>query len=89
MRQRGKVDRNQQYIVSALRQAGVSVKSTASVGDGFPDLVAGYRGQTYLLEVKSGDNALTPDEQAFFAEWRGLVRVVRSAEDALSAVGAA
>lgn len=44
-------DANEPEIVKALRAAGASVKIDKS-GDGAPDLLVGYRGVTYHLEVK-------------------------------------
>ena len=74
-----KVDANHLEIVEALRDAGgdrISVVSSARMGDGFPDLVIGLDGDTYLAEVKDGDKppsrrALTPDQVAFVNNWRG------------------
>jgi len=92
MRRFAKVDANQKTIVAALRDAGVSVKQTHMVGQGFPDLACGFRGKTYLLEVKDGsrppsERRLTPDEAAWFEEWRGHAEVVCCIEEALAAVG--
>lgn len=43
-------DSNEAEIVAALRAAGASV--TPLSAEGVPDLLVGYRGATYLLEVK-------------------------------------
>lgn len=69
------------------------MRSTAAIGDGFPDLAVGWRGVTYLLEVKDGSKpkskrTLTPDEQKFHNEWRGAAAVVTSLDDALRTIGA-
>lgn len=85
------MDANQGDIVRALRAAGASVAITSSLGDGFPDLVAGLRGRNVLLEVKDGSKPpsarrLTPDEEAFHRAWRGEVVVVETAEQAIRAV---
>ena len=90
---RHRSDNNQRDIVDGLRKAGVSVFVTSNIGIGFPDLVAGLRGKTFLLEVKNPDvslakRALTPDEDKFHSGWRGHVRIVHSMEEALAAVGA-
>lgn len=83
-----KTDANQAEIVAALRKAGATVTITARLGNGFPDLVVGRNGATYLLEVKKPGAKLTPDEARFFCEWAGHCTVVRSPEEALQAVGA-
>lgn len=88
MRQRARVDINQREIVAALRRAGASVQVLSQVGQGVPDLLVSRAGTNYLLEVKAGPrDALTPDEAAWHDAWRGQVCVVRSAEEALAAVG--
>lgn len=91
MRRFGKVDRNQEEIVAALRAIGCSVHSTASIGGGFPDLTVGRHGRTYLLEIKDGEQIpskqkLTTDEKKFFDEWRGHAVVVKSVGEAIEAV---
>ena len=94
MRKRAKVDSNQTAIVDALRKAGAFVQSMAAIGRGCPDLLAGYRGQTYILELKDGSKVpsarrLTEDQLRWHAQWTGgPLMVVESADDALKAIGA-
>ena len=89
MRRANRVDYNQSVIVESLRKAGAYVR-IATMGDGVPDLLVGYKGFTLLLEVKDGDKPpsqrkLTTAEQKFFDEWTGgLLAVVESVEDALA-----
>lgn len=92
MRRAAKVDANQKDIVDALRLAGASVVSTASMADGFPDLVVGYEGANYLIEVKDGGKPpskqkLTADQVEFFASWQGSAQVARNVEEALAVIG--
>ena len=54
MRRAARTDQNHSQIVAALRALGWLVKSTAAVGDGFPDLVIAKQGRVLLLEVKDG-----------------------------------
>jgi hypothetical protein len=88
MRRANRIDDNQNDIVTALRKAGATVR-VISQGDGIPDLLVGFRGETILLEVKDGNKppsarTLTPAEKKFFDEWEGgLCMVVKSVEDAL------
>jgi len=86
-----RVDKNQAAIVDALRKAGASVFVTSKVGSGFPDLVVGYGGATYLLEIKNpnvpkSDRQLTKEQSVFFCFWRGHVEVVLTPEEALQVV---
>jgi len=52
-RKRSRRDPNQGEIVEALRAAGASVEELDDVGAGVPDLLVGFRGRNFLLEVKS------------------------------------
>lgn len=88
----GRTDANHAEIVRALRSAGCSVQSLASVGDGCPDLLIGRAKQNFLLEVKDGSaipskQRLTHDEINFHTYWSGQVAVVLSVDEALKAVG--
>lgn len=93
MRKYGKIDANQAAIVKALRQAGATVQSLASVGDGAPDLLVGFRLQTVLLECKDGSKPpsareLTDDQIEWHLNWRGgPCMVVNSVDEALAAIG--
>jgi Holliday junction resolvase len=87
MRRAAKVDANQGEIVEALRKAGASVQSLASIGRGCPDLVAAKGAQCWLIEVKGDKGKLTPDQVEWIANWRGAVHIVRTVDDALQLVG--
>ena len=84
-----KIDANQNEVVAALRKIpGCSVAITSMVGQGFPDLVVGYKYRNYLIELKDGKKPpsarkLTPDEQKFFSTWQGEVWVCNSLDDVL------
>ena len=85
MRRAARVDANQDQIVSALRSAGASVWII-----GLPvDLLVGYKGHTFLVEVKStSKKRLTSLQADFFENWGGstLCRV-NDAESALRMIG--
>jgi hypothetical protein len=87
-----RTDANHQIIVEALRAAGATVR-TISQGDGLPDLLVGFAGETILMEVKDGDKVasarkLTTAEAKFFNEWTGgKLVIVTSVDDALACVG--
>ena len=86
VRKYGKIDDNHTSIVKALRQCGVSVESLAPIGGGKPDLLCGYHGKNYLLEVKYAGGELTPDQKKFFSTWRGQVNKVETFEEAWAVV---
>jgi len=88
MRKAAKIDDNQKAIVNVLRQIGASVQSLAATGKGCPDLLIGYRGINYLMEVKDGDKVLskqklTIDQEHWHSLWRGSVHIVKSVDEAL------
>jgi hypothetical protein len=82
-----RVDRNQAEIVRALRQAGASVTLLHEVGAGCPDLLVGFLGVNYLLEVKTLRGRLNDRERAWHRAWRGRSAVVRTVEEALKQIG--
>lgn len=97
-------DQNEPGIVEALRSVGASV---TKLGDtGVPDLLVGFRGGTWLLEVKrplgvrggmperrdheGGAGDMTAAQVKWWSAWKGSPAiVVRTAEEALAAIGAA
>jgi len=83
-----RIDSNQPEIVKALRNVGATVTCTHIVGDGFPDLVVGYRGCNFLLEVKIPGGKLNEVEQDWHNAWRGQKLVVDCPNAALAAIGA-
>ena len=82
----GRVDLSQKPIVDGLRKAGITAHSIATVGDGVPDVVAGWHGVTVLLETKTGNAGLTAAERAWHETWGGQVAVVRTPEETITAV---
>ena len=94
-----KRDGNEREIVAALRAAGASVSHLSDAG--VPDLLVGYLGETYLLEVKEtgqgqnkrramgGEGDLTPSQVKWWSTWIGRPAVVvRTVDEALAAIGA-
>lgn len=78
MRRAAKVDVNQSDIVDAFRRLGATVQTLHSVGQGVPDLLVGYRGNNYLIEVKDGAKTkLTDDQVAWHNRWAGQVVIIR------------
>jgi hypothetical protein len=68
MRRAARVDANQEAIVSALRAANAYVWII-----GLPvDLLVGYKGHTFLVEIKStSKKRLTKLQADFFDSWGG------------------
>ena len=85
MRRAARVDATQAQIVSALRAANAYVWII-----GLPvDLLVGYNGHTFLVEVKTNEKKkLTKLQTDFFANWTGgtLCRI-DSPEAALRMIG--
>ena len=85
MRHAARVDENQAAIVKALRGAGAYVWII-----GLPvDLLVGYKGHTFLVEIKStSKKRLTSLQADFFENWSGgtLARI-DSPEAALRMLG--
>lgn len=91
MRLAARVDRNQLVIVQALRKMGCSVAITSALGHGFPDLVVGFSGKTFLMELKDGSKPLsrqklTLQEENFFKTWKGHMTIIRSVDEAVNFV---
>ncbi len=89
-----RVDANQAAIVSALRQVGAYVLFTFQLKNCF-DLLVGYRGRTFLMEVKdpaqpASKRQLTAGEAKFKSEWRGSpYHVVHTVEEAIAIITSA
>ena len=82
---------NQATIVEALRAVGATVVSLAPIGKGVPDLLVGFGGGTYLLEVKNRAGRglrLTDDQARWHTGWRGHVAVVSTVAEALGVIAA-
>lgn len=86
-----RIDANQNEVVTALRKLGFSVAITSMLGKGFPDLVVGTNKCNYLFELKDNKKTpsqkkLTPDEEKFFAGWRGQVNKVETIDEILEII---
>ena len=89
-----RVDNNQSQIVTRLREIGASVIDLSAVGGGVCDLLVGYRGVNYLIEVKNretdyGKRGLNKNQKDLADEWRGsAIHVVYTRDEALKIIGA-
>ncbi len=79
---RHRADHNQNEIVAALEAIGCTVYKI-----GRPvDLVVGRGAKNWLIDCKSKTGKKTPFQERFFTEWKGQVRIVRSAQEAIDLV---
>lgn len=86
-----RIDRNQNEIVQFFRNSGFSVAITSGLGAGFPDVVLGFQGCNFLVEIKDGNKPpsaqkLTDAESKFFDQWKGQVCIINSIEAAINLV---
>ena len=87
-----KPDANQSEIIDGLRSLGATVVSLSNVGGGCPDIVIGYKGVNYLVEIKDGnkpksERELRAKQHAFFDSWKGQVEVATSLDECLKIIG--
>ena len=82
-----RVDANQAEIVADLRKCGASVHDLHEVGSGCPDIVVGFRGVNYLIEIKALDEKLNIRQITWHREWQGQVSIARTSEEALHIIG--
>ena len=77
-----RTDGNQKALVLAFHRFGASVQSLHTVGKGCPDLVVGFRGKTFLVEVKLPNGKLNKMQREFHAAWNGHpIEIARNLED--------
>jgi hypothetical protein len=87
-----RTDSNHAEIIKALRKIpNLSVFSTHEVGKGFPDIVIGYKGINYLIEIKDGNKPpsarkLTPDEVKFHQDWNGQISIIKNLDELLQII---
>ena len=93
MRRAARTDTTHASIRDGLRACGYSVADTRSLGDGFPDLLVGAHGHTYLIECKTprgrktAQDRLGEAQRRFQASWKGsAVIAAYSLEEALTAI---
>lgn len=92
MYHRAKTDDNATAIADALRAVGAVVWfiEGAHGKAGVPDLLVGFRGHTFLLEVKMPKGQVSEAQKKFFEQWNGATAVVvRDVDEALAVLGLA
>ena len=79
----GRRDSTHAPIRTRLRELGASVADTADLGDDFPDLLVGFCGASFLVEIKGPKGKLSDGQTEFARTWRGAKPIVlRSPEEA-------
>lgn len=91
-RRAARIDENQPEIVRGLRRVGASVESLAAQGGGVPDLLVGFRGRNYLIEVKNPDKPardrqLTKAQVPWHQGWDGQVNICETLDECLEVIG--
>ncbi len=87
-----RTDENQKEVVAELRAAlpEASVHVTSGTGDGFPDLVVGWKKRhNFLIELKDrdkppSDRKLTNAQMSMHSNWQGQVAVCHSASEIIA-----
>lgn len=75
-------DANHKAIVAALMYHGAIVADMGNAGGGVPDLLCGFRGVLFLVEVKTATGALSAKQREFFDAWTEYpALVLRSPDD--------
>jgi hypothetical protein len=81
-------DRNHLAIMRALESYGVLVADLSGAGGGVPDLLCGYRGMMFTIEVKTPTGSLSKAQRAWFDEWSEYpALVLRSLDDVVHVMG--
>lgn len=85
MRARRK-DNNHNDITKTLSKMKISHKDTHMIGNGFPDLIIGFMGVNFLVEIKTNNGTLTDKEEDFFEFWEGDVILARNVVDVFNGI---
>jgi hypothetical protein len=83
-RRAAKRDANEPPIIEALVAVGATIMQGRDV-----DLIVGFRGRNFLLEVKPEKGGrLKPSQELLLDTWRGQYGIVRTPQEALQHIGA-
>jgi len=81
-----RVDKNQREIVAGLREFGATVQVLSGVGKGCVDILCGFRGRSFPMEIKSGKGKLTPEEIEWHNNWKGDHYIVHDLLEAIDII---
>ena len=81
-------DANQNEIVAELLKIpALSVIDLREVGNDCPDILIGYHGDNFLIEIKTAKGKVKPGQQRHYDEWPGQTAIARSLDDVLMIIG--
>jgi len=83
-----RTDDNHADVVAEFREAmpEATVFDASGAGRGFPDLVVGWKGKNFLIELKDPDKPpsrrkLTPAQENMHLQWQGQIAICHSAAE--------
>lgn len=76
-----KRDENEKDIIDALQRMGAEVYRLSA--SGLPDLLVGWRGINYLVEVKQNKGKHTAEQIRFQQTWTGQQCTIRTVDEAI------
>jgi hypothetical protein len=82
---KAKRDANEGEIITALRRVGASVQPLSIPN--VPDMIVGFRGRNFLLEVKTAKGREETGQVEWAQLWSGQRAVVRTVGEAFAAIG--
>ena len=88
-----RTDDNHADVVQEVRDAlpEATVFDLSGTGKGAPDLLIGFGGRNYLVELKDGEKtpsarSLTEAQQKFHGTWQGQVAIATTAAGVVAAI---
>ena len=83
---RNRTDANQGHIIRAVQKIGGTVVDLSQVGGGVPDILIGFRGNNYLVEIKNPEagGKLSDNQVKFVDNFNGRVDVIYHFDELLS-----
>ena len=87
MRRDARVDQNQKAIVDDLKAIGATVQHLHAQGQGCPDILVGWEGENFLMEIKMSSGKLNRKQEGWHSWWKGQKSVVHNIDEALKVLG--
>ena len=78
-----RTDANERDIIRAMERIGAKIYRIAKP----LDLLVTFRQRTLLMEVKTDKGTLTKAQEDFLSAWPGEAHIVRSVDEAITALG--